>query len=174
MNAPTLGSWWVRRFSILGVLVACSLAPRDASARDLQGRLGLGYNAQFANSFVSGRVPGISLKYAATRDIAFEAVVGTSTASPSNSVTGFKLFKNIFMETNLNFYFMAGGAIVSAANHSGTEFLGGFGTEFFIPGLESLGLAFEAGGSLHNLSGNSFSFRTFGVSFIDAGIHFYF
>ena len=83
MNAPTLGSWWVRGISILGVLVACSLAPRDASARDLQGRLGLGYNAQFANSFVSGRVPGISLKYAATRDIAFEAVVGSSTSSPS-------------------------------------------------------------------------------------------
>lgn len=164
----------LRRWIVLLVFGGLVLTPNAVWARDLQGRLGLGFNSQFANSFVSSRVPAISIKYAMTRDIALEAVVGTSTATPTNSVTGAKFFKNIFLETNLNFYFTFGGAIVSAADKTGSEFLGGLGAEFFIPGLESLGLSFETGGSLHNLIGSGYSFRTFGVSFVDAGIHFYF
>jgi hypothetical protein len=162
------------RLIALLALTILSTAPVSAWARDLQGRLGMGFNSQFANSFVASRVPAFSVKYAMTRDIALEAVVGTSTATPTNSVTGVKFFKNLFLETNLNFYFTFGGAIVAANNKSGSEFLGGLGAEFFIPGLESLGLSFETGGSLHNLIGDGYSFRTFGVSFVDAGIHFYF
>lgn len=52
--------------------------------------------------------------------------------------------------------------------------MGTLGAEFFIPGLESVGFSFETGGALHNLSNGSMSFRTVGVSFIDAGMHFYF
>jgi hypothetical protein len=39
--------------------------------------------------------------------------------------------------------------------------------------LESLGFAMETGASLDNLSG-SFALKTLGVSFLNAGIHFYF
>ncbi len=133
----------------------------------------MGYNSEFANSVVAAKVPGISIKYALTRDIAFEAIAGIQTASPVNSVTGIKFFKNLFFETDLNFYYMLGGAIVTANNRSGVDFLTGLGVEFFIPGIENLGLAVETGASLHNLSG-SFALRTLGVSFLDAGIHFYF
>ena len=42
-----------------------------------------------------------------------------------------------------------------------------------MPGVESLGLTVETGASFGNLSG-SFVLRTMGVSFLDAGIHFYF
>ncbi|MBU6375092.1 MAG: hypothetical protein KGQ59_03780 [Bdellovibrionales bacterium] len=165
------GQWVAAVFiGFLGLL----WATEAAMARDLQGRLGLGYNSQFVNSVVASRVPGVSVKYALTRDIALEAIVGSSTASPSNSVTAVKFFKNLFLETNLNFYFTFGGGIVAANQKSGSEFLGALGAEFFIPGLESLGLAFEAGGSVHNLTGDGFSFRTIGVSFLDAGIRFYF
>ena len=134
----------------------------------MEGRLGLGYNAEFANS-----IPGISIKYALTHDIAAEGVVGVATTSPINTAMGVKLFKNLFYETNLNFYTMVGGGLVNANSVAGAEFLGGFGAEFFIPGLESLGFAIETGGSLDNLSG-SFVLRTLGVSFLNAGIHFYF
>jgi len=144
-----------------------------ASARDMQGRLGLGYNSEFSNMQAVNGVPGVSLKYGLTRDLAGEVVVGVSTASPSNSVTGVKLFKNLFFETNLNFYFMLGGAILSGNSKSGAEFLGGFGAEFFIPGIESLGFSMETGGTFDNLSG-SFVLKTLGVSFLNAGIHFYF
>jgi hypothetical protein len=161
-------------FLIAGVLVALSwMLPAPVHARDLQGRLGLGYNSEFANNRFSGAAPAVSVKYALTRDVAFEAVQGISTASPTNNVTGAKFFKNVFFETNLNFYFMVGGALVSGGGNSGTEFLGGFGTEFFIPGIDSLGFSMETGASFDNLSG-SFALRTLGVSFLNAGMHFYF
>jgi hypothetical protein len=154
--------------------MTCGVAiPLTASARDLQGRLGLGYNAEFVNSLIDQRVPGISLKYGLTRDLAAEAVFGLTTTSPTDTVTAVKFFKNVFYETNLNFYFMLGGAVLTAQNRGGAEFLAGFGVEFFIPGLESLGFATETGGSFDNLTG-SFALRTLGVSFLDAGIHFYF
>jgi hypothetical protein len=169
----------IRSFAITLVFAAGGAAagalalPTSAHARDMQGRLGLGYNAEFANSLLGERTPGISIKYGLTRDIAAEAVVGVTTTSPVNTVTGIKFFKNIFYETNLNFYFMLGGAILSANSRTGAQFIGGFGVEFFIPGLESIGFATETGGSFDNLGG-SFALRTLGVSFLDAGIHFYF
>jgi len=141
-------------------------------ARDLQGRLGIGYNSQFSNATVANGTPGLSLKYAFTKDIGFEGIGGVSTASPLNLVTAVKFFKNIFYETNLNFYFMLGGGIV-AAGSTGFEFQTGFGSEFFIPGIESLGLSMELGASIGNATG-SFLVKTIGVSFINAGMHFYF
>jgi hypothetical protein len=149
------------------------LGAKSASARDLQGRLGLGYNDEFANSSQTNGVPGISLKYGLSRDLDFEVIFGISTASPTNSVAAVKFFRNLFYETNLNFYYFAGGGEVGANEKTGLEILSGFGAEFFIPGLESLGFSMDVGGDLDNLSG-SFALKTIGVSFINAGIHFYF
>jgi hypothetical protein len=159
----------------LPFLVLLGLATmHDANARDLQGRLGLGYNAQFANQReTNGGVPAISAKYAVTKDIAFEGVLGLATTKPGNSVVGLKFFKNLFFENNLNFYGMLAGALVTANNTSGIDLQGGFGSEFFIPGLESVGISFEVGGELTNLSG-SMVFRTMGATFLAAGMRFYF
>jgi hypothetical protein len=161
--------------SALSLLLLFSLvvAATGAEARDMQGRFGLGYNAEFENFKYTNGVPAISLKYGLTRDLGVEGVLGVSTSTPRNSVVGAKFFKNIFYETNLNFYFSVGAASVSAESRSGAEFLGAFGAEAFIPGLESLGFAMETGASLDNLSG-SFALKTLGVSFLNAGIHFYF
>lgn len=144
-----------------------------AQARELQGRVGIGYNSEFANYTASEPIPGVSLKYGLTRDIAIEGIVGLQTSSPSNSVTAVKFFKNVFYETNLNFYFMVGGGVVSQGGRTGAQFLGGMGAEFFIPGIESLGFATETGISFDNVSG-TFLLKTLGVSFLNAGIHFYF
>lgn len=155
-------------------LLLCTLAIPSAEARDLQGRLGLGYNAQFANFRESGNsVPAIAAKYAITKDIAIEGVFGVATTSPGNSVIGAKFFKNLFFENNLNFYGMLAAALVTANNQSGSDLQGGFGAEFFIPGLESLGISFEVGGQLTNITG-SMVFRTMGASFLNAGMRFYF
>lgn len=159
---------------VLIIAATVSLVPSLASARDMQGRLGLGYNSQWANTKSTGVwAPGVSLKYGMTKDLAAELIVGIATTAPSNSVTAVKLFKNIFYETSMNFYFMLGGGLLAANGRTGSQFLGGFGVEFFIPGIESLGFSIESGGSVDNLSGN-FVLRTMGVSFLDAGIHFYF
>jgi hypothetical protein len=146
----------------------------------MQGRLGLGFNAQFANANAVGGVPGVSLKYGLTRDIAAEGVVGVATSTPGNSVTGLKLFKNLFYETSLNFYFMVGGGILSASGSTAADIIGGFGAEFFIPGIESMGFSMEVGGSFTNITDTAtnptgaFVFKTFGVTPLAAGMHFYF
>lgn len=153
----------------LGIL----LVPGASQARDLQGRLGLGYNAQFSNYPLPNGVPGISLKYAPSRDFALGLIAGVSTGKPGNSVVGGKLFKNVFLETNLNFYFMGAFALLSGNNKSGYEGQVGAGAEFFIPGIESLGFSMEFGGSLTNISGTTL-LKTIGFNFLNAGIHFYF
>ena len=157
---------------VLALCAALSTCPL-AHARDLTGRLGLGYNSEFANFSQPNGVPGISVKYGISRDIGVEGVLGVNTASPTNDVVGLKFFKNIFYETNLNFYFMAGGGIVNGNSQTGLEILSGFGVEFFFPGLESLGFSMETGGEIDNLTG-SYNLKTLGVSFLNAGIHFYF
>lgn len=162
------------RVFIFAALLGFSLSsPAPTYAKDIHGQLGLGYNGQFANRTATNGVPGVSLKYGLTRDIAAEAIVGLSTGNPANTVTALKFFKNLFYEQNLNFYFLLGGGLVSANSRTGAEFMGGFGAEFFIPGIESLGFSVETGASFDNLSG-SFVLKTMGVSFLDAGIHFYF
>lgn len=169
----------LRRFRTLSVLfvvlATLVLSTPLAQARDLTGRLGLGYNAEFANSDsnIVNHVPAISLKYAISKDLGIEGVVGFNTGSPANDVVGLKFFKNIFYETNLNFYFMAGAAAVQGNSKSGAQIISGFGVEFFFPGLESLGFAMETGASLDNLGG-SYALKTLGFSFLNAGIHFYF
>lgn len=174
MDMGTERQGFQRRAAAWTAALAIVLAGTSpAQAKELQGRLGLGYNSQFANSTSADRVPGISFKYGLTRDIAVAGILGISTGSPSNTVTGIKFFKNLFYETNLNFYFLLGAALLNANSRSGAEFLGGFGAEFFIPGIESLGFSVETGGSFSNISG-SFVLKTMGVSFLDAGIHFYF
>lgn len=141
---------------------------QEGHARDLHGRLGLGFSNQY-----SVDVPALSIKYALSRSVAASLSAGVVTSSPLKSATGVKFYKNIFYETNLNFYTMFGAALLLANEESGIEFLGGFGTEFFIPGIESLGLSIELGAAFTNLSG-SFVLKTMGASFLGAGIHFYF
>lgn len=150
-----------------------ALAPCSAQARDMHARFGIGYNGAFANTDKANGVPGVSFKYGFTPDLAIAAIIGISTAEPSNSVTAVKLFKNVFFENNLNFYFTLGGGVVNAEDNSGAEFITALGAEFFIPGIESLGLSFETGVSFTNLSG-SFVLNTLGASILNAGVHFYF
>jgi hypothetical protein len=68
---------------------------------------------------------------------------------------------------------MLGGGILGVDRRTASQFIGGVGTEFFIPGLESLGFSMETGGSFDNATG-SFALKTLGVSFLNAGMHFYF
>lgn len=154
-------------------LLFCALSPLSAPARDLQGRLGLGYNAQFANQRASSGVPGVGLKYAMTKDLAIEGVIGAESGSNSQTTFGAKLFKNIFYENNLNFYsFFAGGALKSSGL-TGYDLQGGFGAEFFIPGIDSVGVSFEVGGEATNISGSTV-IRTLGLTFLQSGMRFYF
>ena len=147
-----------------------------AYSKDLYGRMGLGYNAEFANTTQTNGVPAISFKYGFAPRLALELVAGFYSGTGGTGVAALKLMQTMHAESYLNFYYLFGAGLVSANSVSGTEFLGGLGTEFFIPGIESVGFSFETGIAVENLTSPSKSFvlETFGLSFIQAGMHFYF
>jgi len=136
----------------------------------------LGYNAQFSSTQLTNGVPAISIKYGMAPRSMLEVIGGFYSGTGGSGVAALKYMYTLHSESYVNFYFLMGGGFVSANQRTGTEFLGGLGTEFFIPGMDSVGMSFEAGMSLENLSQASGNFvvKTFGVSFINAGMHFYF
>jgi hypothetical protein len=145
-----------------------------ASAKDLYGRLGLGYNAQFSDTEQQNGVPAISLKYGIAPRIMIELVGGFYSGPNGSGVAALKYMQTIHSESYANFYYLLGGGFVSANHNSGGEFLGGFGTEFFIPGVDSVGFSFETGVSMENVTSGAYVLKTFGLSFINVGMHFYF
>jgi hypothetical protein len=161
----------MRLFKVFLALALLAAGP-ICEAKDLAGRLGVGFNNQFSNSSASRRIPALSAKYGVAKDLHFQGLVGFDTSSPSGVTLGGKLYKNVFYETNLNFYTAIALAYIKETR-SGMELLGVFGAEFFIPGVDSLGFLFEAGASASNITG-SFALKTVGFTFLHAGMHFYF
>lgn len=163
----------MKLFKTFSVFALFFLLAFDSFGKDLSGRLGLGFTNQFSNSTSSRSIPAISLKYGVSKAIHVQPFLGFSSFSPTGFTLGGKLYNNIFYETNLNFYGAVALAVLKST-YSGIEVLGLLGAEFFIPGIDSLGLLFEAGVSANNVSTGSFGIKTVGFTFIDAGMHFYF
>jgi hypothetical protein len=157
---------------LAAVVTGFVVAAPPTHARDLTGRLGIGYADQFADYSPFFDMPSLSAKYTITKDLAIQGIVGFNTREPSGYTVAAKIIKNIFFENHLNFY---GAAVVGLLKRSETGFglQGLFGMEAFIPGIESLGLSFEAGVAASNVTGD-FEIRTVGMSFLHAGVHFYF
>ena len=151
-------------------------------AVDLTDRIGVGYS----NAFITQDTPSIQVKYSPTRALSFVAAFGVDT-SDDDSNFGFllKAHKIIFHESNLNFYLGGHAAFVSqettinvlgvksSDTDSGFEFGVLCGAEFFIPGLENLGITFEAGLGLTTV-GDGVRFKTTAHSPLTAGMIFYF
>jgi hypothetical protein len=164
-------SKWI---AVLALFLGGSTLPfAPAEARDLRGRVGLGYNAQFSNMDVAGGVPGLAVRFNMSREMAFEAIFGINTGTVANSAVGGKFYINLHHENYVTFYSTVGLGYLTGGGSSGIELLGGIGAEFFIPGLESIGFSFEAGVSGENLT-QSFAIKTYGDSFVTAGVRFYF
>lgn len=150
-----------------------------AEAKDLTNRLGIGYSDQFSES-----LPSISVRYWPDPKLGVGAALGVDTED-DRSRFGFmaRLYRIIFTEDNMNFYMGTGAGLISVEkakanstktdNDSGFELNGFFGGEFFLPGLDSLGIAFEAGVGVTSIS-SEVRFRTIGDSPIKAGMTFYF
>ncbi|MGE4233138.1 MAG: hypothetical protein AB7F43_07400 [Bacteriovoracia bacterium] len=140
-------------------------------AKNLSSRLGFGFVDQYHTPLYTS-LPAVSAKYGLTKDFHVSAFLGIDTSSSSRTNIGAKIYHNIFSETNLNFYGALGAAYLKET-YSSIGMLAVLGAEFFIPGLDSLGLSFEAGLLLSNLSGG-YVLSTAGYSFLNAGMHFYF
>ena len=167
---------------VLALFVVLLYGPKG-NAKDMSSRLGIGYS----DSFSVNPMPSLAVKYYPSTDWSLSAALGIDTnntnASGGSSNFGFgvKAYKTIFTEDNLNFYMGAGAGLITLSPASGTQGstnsgfeLSGFcGAEFFIPGLESLGLNFQAGVGVTSLS-SGVRFRTIGETPLSAGMYFYF
>ena len=163
---------WAMTLALTSLLV---VSP-EVSAKELFGRVGLGYNAQFANTSETNGVPALSVKYGFAPRSQVELIAGFYSGSVGSGVAALKYFYTLKAESYANFYFLLGAGRVSADSRSGSEFLSGFGAEFFIPGVDNIGISFETGMSAEDLTSPSGSYvlKTFGASFINAGMHYYF
>lgn len=147
----------------------------SAFAKDLSNRLGVGYSNQFG---VSSELPSIAVRYYPNANYGLMAALGVDTED-QNSRFGFsaKIMKIVFGEDNMNFYTAASAGIVSrelaGKNDSGFDLSGLVGAEFFLPGLENLGISFEGGVGVTSIS-SQVRFRTIGDSPLRAGMIFYF
>ena len=142
-------------------------------AKSYVGHLGLGVSTQLANE-----IPSISIKNYNSDSFAWGLLGNFSTKDKKGGWgIGGKAYKNIFAEPHL--YFFAGflfGIVNSkldndSGSKTGVQIDFTVGSEFFIPGLESIGMSFEAGLSLNTI--DEFVVETAGHSFITAAIHFY-
>ena len=179
--------------SVFAVVVSGSVA----MAKDLTGKIGLGFNSQLDCG-------AISVKYGISNDMGVEGFIGygsyeedygaAGSYEESSNVVGGKFFYNVIMEKNANFYIGGGLAILGGegteidpsgamykVKFSGTGLLGYAGTEFFFTDLPNLGFLFEVGlgimngkekynGSSVDVSDMSF----YGGLFHQIGIHYYF
>jgi hypothetical protein len=158
------------RFFKVSLLVTVFCFSSISWSKDLTSRLGVGFSDNFSES-----LPSLHVKYYSSLETAFSAALGVDT-DKDNSKFGFlaKVYRTIFMEDNLNFYMGAGAGLlsqeISGSNSSGFELNGYAGVEFFLPGLDSLGLSFEMGVGVSSPSSGT-RFRTIGQT---AGVVFYF
>lgn len=172
--------FWSRTLTLIISTLALTALSSAAKAKDMTSRLGVGYS----DSFSAASLPSIGVKYYSSQDFSISAALGIDTQSStgaSNFGFGAKAYKTVFTEDNLNFYMGAGAALVSlgpasgstASATSGFELSGFCGVEFFLPGLDSVGINFQAGVGVVSLS-SGVRFRTIGDTPLKAGMYFYF
>ena len=153
------------------LLVPLFLFPILLNAAPNLGHLGLGYSNQLDNN-----IPSFSFKYQSSPTISWGGLFNFSTAENGGWGVGAKFYRNIFSEPNLLFYsaFLLGYAsrdYTNTSSESGVQMDLTIGSEFFIPGIQSIGLSFEAGISYDTLGDSTF--KTTGSNFVTAEIHFY-
>lgn len=158
--------------AVLSLYSAFGCSELRAEARNLSGRLGVGFTNQIATA-ADTTIPAVSAKYYFSKATAASLGLGFNTRNDQNTLgAGLKFYQNLFAEDNLSFYTGLGLAAVSR-NGTKLQLAAFFGSEFFFSGLPSLGFSFEAGVRGDSYSG-SFAIRTTGDSFLTGGIHFYF
>ncbi|MGA1795282.1 MAG: hypothetical protein ACMUIL_05405 [bacterium] len=159
---------------LVSFMVVCT---GNAVAKDLQRRLGVGFNSQL--SIGEFDVDSISVKYAPRPKLCLQGMFGFAMSDPVDIINfGGKVLFNIKEEQNMNVY--AGGGIGIASidpdtGDSDTAFSlsGILGVEYFFSGLPNLGFSTELG--LVFLDYDEFdAVGTMADSFMSAGIHYYF
>ncbi len=162
---------------LLGSLLLTTLLtlPSSAHARDLRGRLGIGFNNNFSS------MTAISVKYGIptnkeTVNLQVQAMVGFAFLKDQDDrfFAGGRVLIPILAEDNLNLYAGVGGGYVRFHDDKAAARIGAVvGVEFFLFGLENLGLSAEFGLNL-DLGNQVLDVQTTGGTAAAVGVHYYF
>jgi hypothetical protein len=154
------------------ILLLIVLFSGFAQAKELTNRLGVGFRNTYAFE-----MPAAAVSYYPNADYGVIGALGLDTQNEYSKfgLTG-GLRRFIFREENMNFFMGGTASMVSqelaGETSSGFELAAIVGSEFFLSGLDSLGFNIETGIGVTNVK--KVRFRTFGDSFLRAGIFFYF
>lgn len=155
----------IRILLLIAVFFTLSL-----NATERRGRLGVGTTNQLKNN-----IPTLSLKFQGSRTFAFETLGNLRTGDNGGFAAGLKVYRILFDEPQLNFYFAGLLAIQQnkVAGIGDTGFQADFtcGSEFHFSGLSSLAFSIDFGLSVYKFQ--DMIIETTGSGFITAGIHFY-
>ena len=175
---------------LLAAFALLLLAPGDASAKDLRGKFGLGFNNNFT-SLTSISIKGGLPMPKPTQNFQVQGLVGfgLARAEPTRMFVGGRVLIPILAEDNLNLYAGIGGGYLklNLGTDGDTEILHAFrgqavlGVEFFFFGLEQLGVSAEFGvnfdiadtSDLDNVD-PFLSFSTTSGTAVSVGVHYYF
>lgn len=136
------------RLTIAPFALLCLLAPSVASAKDLGGRVGVGFIHSFGDQSALSVRYGLPLGDPAL-NVQLEAFGGfaANTASTGWLVAGGRGLYAVVVEDNLNLYVGAGAGLLTdqATRQQALRIQPTMGAEFFLFGLENLGFMTEWG-----------------------------
>lgn len=149
---PAIGASVPRSLPAL-LLLALAL-PTPAHAKDLRNHFGVGFSASLplGSPAASTELPGLSLKYGfptgnAKMNVALQADIGlawTTDQSPALYAGG-RLSWGVVAEDNMNLFLGLGGGYHAEGDASFARVQPVLGAEFFLFGLENLGITTELG-----------------------------
>lgn len=181
-----------RGVAALAVLLGALVLEGSAEAKDLTGRVGVGYENSLVGGGAGVGLSGVAARYYATPQLLLNAQFGVlmidPDASGADSQNSFGLGVGggyVFIdEPNLNLYGGAGLAFgqVPGPNDNGTGTEGktaiglnaGVGMEFFFVGLPNLGFTAQYGLTYASVSDVASTIAIGGGDFATFGIRYYF
>jgi hypothetical protein len=134
----------MRPFALAIIALSC-LSASEAQAKDLSGRLGVGFNNQFAGlSSISARW---NLPNGDENSIAIEGNVGFSMMAGSDDAVfvGGRALYGLAREDNMTLWVGGGVGYLREATQTAFRFQPVMSAEFFLYGLENLGFMVEWG-----------------------------
>lgn len=163
-------------FKLLAIVCVCALlVAGTVSAKDLKGKVGLGFNSQLSQTGMDS----VSAKYWVNNDLGFQGIFGFTFSDDYDEVDlGGKVMYKLIDEENM-YVAGIGGLGMSRVDpdvgddDTGWWLSGGVGLEYFFSGLPNLGFSTEVSIVFSDYYDNS-SFNTAADTAISAGIHYYF
>jgi hypothetical protein len=163
------------RRALLIVALCSLLVPSLASAKDLRKKVGIGFNNNFSS------VSALSVKLGLPTDketvnVQIQGLVGFSLTPTAleRFFAGGRVLLPFIAEDNLNVYGGIGGGYVRfSTDSSAARIQAVLGVEFFMFGLERLGVSAEFGVNL-DVAPGVFELATTSGTSASVGVHYYF